>query len=138
MLEHVLTERLGEDSAVMAAAEGLSPEQRMLARVIEINGVLKALEAEKEDLSQSLTEHYLETGERVAIESLEWATHERATHTYDDERLRAEQPHIFQMFARFDGARAKKAVDAGVIRDADIAEYRTSKIAAIGQVRKVR
>jgi hypothetical protein len=83
-----LQERLAEEtSVVMKAAEGLSPEARLLTELAETRKKLKSLKELEEDLTTQLKDHIKETGEMVTNGAQVAVLQTRETVKWDEDGL---------------------------------------------------
>ncbi len=83
-----LQNRLQESTDLMKAAEGYSPEVRMLVQVSEARTQIKGLQEFDKDLTKQLVDHIKETGEVVATETQRASLEQATTVSYDETKLK--------------------------------------------------
>jgi hypothetical protein len=114
-MELRLQDRLQEESPVMKAAEGLSPEQRNFIREREITAEIDKLTKEREDLRNGLIEHYKETGDSVSNGAYKLAPYTVQSHAYDEEALMARFPDYYPKWQKLDSTKIAAMEKAGLL-----------------------
>jgi hypothetical protein len=97
-----LQQRLAEESPVLSAGEGLTPEQRMLIRERELTAQIKTLTDERDNLRDELLEHWRDTGEKVSTGAYRLEPIKKETKTYNTAKFVEKFPD-FKSCLKVDG-----------------------------------
>lgn len=117
---NILQHRLQEETPLLQAGEGLSPEQRVLIQLSEVRARLKADKKLEEDLTKTLKDHYSSTGELVETESQRMQIETATSRVYDEDMLALRLGSRFQDCQSFDKARLDAMVKLGKVSDQEL------------------
>jgi len=130
--------RLEQESVTMAAAEGLTPEQRLLAYETELTRKIKSLTEIQKDVRSELKEWHKEnvldpaTGEikenapALRVGPIQYAPTSTANWTYDVPAFMKKFGKKSHRFLEVSGTRITAAIKAKEFTEQDLADVRTN------------